>query len=407
MTGGCSHSVSRRSPAVPILPGRLHRLQQKDEERVAGRERGDSRTARRGEPRDCRSHGHWCEPRTGSTFALAITGEAGPEPSENVPVGTVYVGLADASGRQVLHREFFGDRTRIRVFATQMALDMLRKKCTLIRGGGRRVEGGGESEKCLVNKFALWLSIEFPRIIERKRAKWCEMSSYLIARASAVLVLVLVSSLAAAPDPDRDFSGVWILDEQQSDVRALPDAPAAQLTSPSKTTSSVVPRAVGWKLFRHLGLPYCRRRSQVPNRNVPHEQHVEVGRRCLDHQHLVSGPQSFTENDRWRLSRDHNVLTIRRQILRPSGETEAVLVYRNRDAKPTAVNQPDSRGSADHPAPPDEVTVPAGTKIPLALINSLNTKGSAEGDRVYLQTSFPVVIGGTSSFRKAAMWREP
>ena len=27
---------------------------------------------------------------------------------------------------------FFGDRTRIRVFATQMALDMLRKKCTLV-----------------------------------------------------------------------------------------------------------------------------------------------------------------------------------------------------------------------------------------------------------------------------------
>jgi nicotinamide-nucleotide amidase len=70
--------------------------------------------------------------RTGSTFALAITGEAGPDPSENVPVGTVYVGLADASGAQVLHRQFFGDRTRIRVFATQMALDMLRKKCGLV-----------------------------------------------------------------------------------------------------------------------------------------------------------------------------------------------------------------------------------------------------------------------------------
>src|SRR5579872_35903 len=70
--------------------------------------------------------------RTGSTFALSITGEAGPEPSENVPVGTVYVGLADAAGCQVVHRVFLGDRARIRVFATQMALDMLRKKITLI-----------------------------------------------------------------------------------------------------------------------------------------------------------------------------------------------------------------------------------------------------------------------------------
>jgi len=70
--------------------------------------------------------------RTGSTFALAITGEAGPEPSEKVPVGTVYVALADANGCQVLHRQFLGDRNRIRVFASQMALDMLRKKCTLV-----------------------------------------------------------------------------------------------------------------------------------------------------------------------------------------------------------------------------------------------------------------------------------
>jgi nicotinamide-nucleotide amidase len=70
--------------------------------------------------------------RTGSTFALAITGEAGPEAKENVPVGTVYVALADAAGCQAVHRQFLGDRARIRVFATQMALDLLRRKCTVV-----------------------------------------------------------------------------------------------------------------------------------------------------------------------------------------------------------------------------------------------------------------------------------
>ena len=68
--------------------------------------------------------------RTGSTYALAITGVAGPDGgSEKKPVGTVYVGVADAAGCAVLHRQFFGDRTRIRQFATQLALDMLRRKC--------------------------------------------------------------------------------------------------------------------------------------------------------------------------------------------------------------------------------------------------------------------------------------
>jgi nicotinamide-nucleotide amidase len=69
--------------------------------------------------------------RTGSTYALAITGVAGPDGgSEKKPVGMVYVSLADAAGCQVLHRQFIGDRPRIRQFATQMALDMLRRKCS-------------------------------------------------------------------------------------------------------------------------------------------------------------------------------------------------------------------------------------------------------------------------------------
>lgn len=70
--------------------------------------------------------------RTGSTYALAITGVAGPDGgSQQKPVGTIYVGLADAAGCQVLHRQFIGDRTRIRQFATQMALDMLRRRIAL------------------------------------------------------------------------------------------------------------------------------------------------------------------------------------------------------------------------------------------------------------------------------------
>jgi nicotinamide-nucleotide amidase len=72
--------------------------------------------------------------RTGSTYALAITGVAGPDSGgEKAPVGTIFVGLADAAGCQVLQRQFIGDRTRIRQFATQMALDMLRRKCAQIK----------------------------------------------------------------------------------------------------------------------------------------------------------------------------------------------------------------------------------------------------------------------------------
>jgi nicotinamide-nucleotide amidase len=69
--------------------------------------------------------------RTGSNYALSVTGSAGPEPgTDKVPKGTVYVGIADASGSHVVHRQFLGDRQRIRIFTCQMALDILRRRIT-------------------------------------------------------------------------------------------------------------------------------------------------------------------------------------------------------------------------------------------------------------------------------------
>jgi len=66
--------------------------------------------------------------RTGSTFALAITGVAGPSGSEEKPAGAVYVAVADPDGAHAAFRRFLGDRARIRVFSTQMALDALRRR---------------------------------------------------------------------------------------------------------------------------------------------------------------------------------------------------------------------------------------------------------------------------------------
>jgi nicotinamide-nucleotide amidase len=66
--------------------------------------------------------------RTGTTYTLAITGVAGPSASEGKPVGTVYVAVADAEGTHVVNRRFPSDRTRIRTFTVQMALDVLRRR---------------------------------------------------------------------------------------------------------------------------------------------------------------------------------------------------------------------------------------------------------------------------------------
>jgi nicotinamide-nucleotide amidase len=67
--------------------------------------------------------------RANSTYALSITGVAGPDGgSESKPVGTTFIGLASLEDVQVLQRQFIGDRNRIRMFASQMALDLLRRR---------------------------------------------------------------------------------------------------------------------------------------------------------------------------------------------------------------------------------------------------------------------------------------
>ena len=67
--------------------------------------------------------------RTGATFALSITGEAGPESSSGVPVGTIFVGFAGPDNPpEALRFAMPGDRSRIRGFATQAALDLLRRR---------------------------------------------------------------------------------------------------------------------------------------------------------------------------------------------------------------------------------------------------------------------------------------
>jgi len=71
--------------------------------------------------------------RTGATYALSVTGVAGPEPATGpggaiIPVGTVHVAVADAAGVRAIHRVMLGDRQRIRVFTAQMAMDLLRRR---------------------------------------------------------------------------------------------------------------------------------------------------------------------------------------------------------------------------------------------------------------------------------------
>ena len=66
--------------------------------------------------------------RTGSTYAVSVTGEAGPESATGAPVGTVFIGFAGPDAAEARQLQFPGDRTRVRTLAAQTALDFLRRR---------------------------------------------------------------------------------------------------------------------------------------------------------------------------------------------------------------------------------------------------------------------------------------
>ncbi len=70
--------------------------------------------------------------RIGSSLALSVTGIAGPTPPRGKdaqrPVGLVYIALTDGKETQVKELNIHGSRERIRLWAAQHALEMLRRR---------------------------------------------------------------------------------------------------------------------------------------------------------------------------------------------------------------------------------------------------------------------------------------
>lgn len=67
--------------------------------------------------------------RCGATLGIGITGVAGPTgATEEKPVGLVFHALASDKETKLVEKKFPGDRKRIRWYASQQALDMVRRK---------------------------------------------------------------------------------------------------------------------------------------------------------------------------------------------------------------------------------------------------------------------------------------
>ncbi len=72
---------------------------------------------------------HGIRLRTGATIGLGVTGIAGPTgATESKPVGLVHIAVSDMQRTDAMERAFRGDRQRIREWAAQQALDLVRRR---------------------------------------------------------------------------------------------------------------------------------------------------------------------------------------------------------------------------------------------------------------------------------------
>jgi type IV secretion system protein VirB10 len=205
-----------------------------------------------------------------------------------------------------------------------------------------------------------------------------------VARIAALAALVLP---LAALDADREFSGKWIL-EPGPTAGIIPAERFLTVVQNDSTIRCYASAPDGTQLEWSYALNGDESKYTFGEESRNSAAKWEGAALLVNT--LVSGPQSYTIMDRWRLSRDHSALTITRQLVRASGQDEYSLVYHREGWTAPALA---SRPAAPLPAA-GEYVVSAGTHILLALRNAVDTKHSREGDRVYLETVYPVFAGG-------------
>lgn len=221
---------------------------------------------------------------------------------------------------------------------------------------------------------------------------------------AVILAACLLAAHAGFAQSDGDFSGVWKLNPARSNLRSMPVQPEPLLKVEQSASALTVNAATTYPLDGRT--VKGRMGSSTTSTATKWE-----GDALLVNT-IVSGPTNYTVMERWTRSGRGSTLTIRRTIVQLSGESESVLVYENPAAPTLAVREPErvmpaprpvlnvpiepAAAPAPAPAPdkPEDYLVEAGTRVLLRLTNSVNTKHTSPGDRIYLETAVPVFASG-------------
>jgi hypothetical protein len=149
-------------------------------------------------------------------------------------------------------------------------------------------------------------------------------------RLSAVLLLLFVPLSAAEPD----YSGIWKLNAEQSDLHSMSEPAAGILKIEHrgvKIHCTALPDGGGAPVSWDYTTDQKDAKYKIGD--TSRNSHLKWEGNALLVNTLVNGrDRSYTVMDRWKMSKDGKTLTIRRQVESLHGESEALLIYEKQDS---------------------------------------------------------------------------
>ena len=249
-------------------------------------------------------------------------------------------------------------------------------------------------------------------------------------------ILALSATFAAAQDAAHNFSGNWKLNFGQSSIASRFDVPTAFL-SITQTADTITAACSVHEGEPAIVVVYST--TGKPGHSEADGLNFTIATKwdgaALVASIIVGGRAEYAYFERWTKSADSKHLTIIRTTEDSGAQVESNLSYdywgaapppppaARRVAPPQTVSvaaSPDGAPAppapvSDHLSPPPqerelirrlqapaqvdspngpEYVIPAGTRILLRITNSINTVRTMPGDRIYLQTAFPVFASG-------------
>jgi hypothetical protein len=218
------------------------------------------------------------------------------------------------------------------------------------------------------------------------------------------LILSLLSPVLAF---GQDFTGVWILQEAESQLNSLPARPAARLTIQREGGKFTCRECgVGGWVFTTDRKSTETRAAEVRNSVAAKWEGDDL---MINAMIMPTRGQQYVLMDHWHLSRGGARLTIQRECQQGASTVESTIVYQREgaaaltpDVAPAPVRPVAPVEVAPTPPPPSPPTSPtpaqpakehvleAGARLPLRSISTFSSKTAHEGERVYLETLQPI-----------------